>query len=98
MLSQYYRFGDYELHPHSRELRCGGAPVSLPLKSFDCLVYLIERSQRAVGRDELISAVWGRADVSDALLGQTLARARRAVGDSGEAQSVIRTVPRFGYQ
>lgn len=98
MLSQYYRFGDHELHPHSRELRWRGAPVSLPLKSFDCLVYLIERSQRAVGRDELISAVWGRADVSDALLGQTLARARRAVGDSGEAQSVIRTVPGFGYQ
>lgn len=98
MLSHHYRFGDYELHPHSRELRCGGAPVSLPLKSFDCLVYLIERRERAVGRDELISAVWGRADVSDALLGQTLARARRAVGDSGEAQIIIRTVPGFGYQ
>jgi DNA-binding winged helix-turn-helix (wHTH) protein/tetratricopeptide (TPR) repeat protein len=98
MLSQNYRFGDYELHPHSRELRRGGAPVPLPLKSFDCLVYLIDRSQRAVGRDELISAVWGRTDVSDALLGQTLARARRAVGDSGEAQSVIRTVSGFGYQ
>jgi len=98
MLSQYYRFGAYELYPHSRELRRGGTSVSLPLKSFDCLVYLIERSQRAVGRDELISAVWGRSDVSDALLGQTLARARRAVGDSGEAQSVIRTVSGFGYQ
>lgn len=98
MLSPHYHFGDYELHPHSRELRRDGAPVSLPLKSFDCLVYLIQRSHRAVGRDELISAVWGRADVSDALLGQTLARARRAVGDSGEAQSVIRTVPGFGYQ
>jgi len=98
MLPQSYRFGDYELHPHSRELRRAGTAVSLPLKSFDCLVYLIERRQRAVGRDELISAVWGRADVSDALLGQTLARARRAVGDSGGAQNVIRTVPGFGYQ
>lgn len=98
MLSPHYRFGDYELHPHSRELRRDGAPVSVPLKSFDCLVYLVQRSHRAVGRDELISAVWGRTDVSDALLGQTLARARRAVGDSGEAQSVIRTVPGFGYQ
>jgi DNA-binding winged helix-turn-helix (wHTH) protein/tetratricopeptide (TPR) repeat protein len=98
MLSPHYRFGDYELYPHSRELRCSGAPVSLPLKSFDCLVYLVQRSHRAVGRDELISAVWGRTDVSDALLGQTLARARRAVGDSGEAQSVIRTIPGFGYQ
>lgn len=98
MPSPHYRFGDYELRPHSRELLYGGAPVSLPLKSFDCLVYLIQRSHRAVGRDELISAVWGRADVSDALLGQTLARARRAVGDSGEAQSVIRTVAGYGYQ
>ncbi|MBO9662770.1 winged helix-turn-helix domain-containing protein [Dokdonella sp.] len=98
MRSPRYRFGDYELHPHSRELRRDGAPVSLPLKSFDCLVYLIQRNHRAVGRDELISAVWGRTDVSDALLGQTLARARRAVGDSGEAQSVIRTVSGFGYQ
>lgn len=98
MLSPHYRFGDYELYPHSRELRCSGAPVSLPLKSFDCLVYLVQRSHRAVGRDELISAVWGRTDVSDALLGQTLARARRAVGDSGEAQGVIRTIPGFGYQ
>jgi DNA-binding winged helix-turn-helix (wHTH) protein/tetratricopeptide (TPR) repeat protein len=98
MLPQSYQFGDYELHPQSRELRRADTPVSLPLKSFDCLVYLIERRQRAVGRDELISAVWGRADVSDALLGQTLARARRAVGDSGGAQNVIRTVPGFGYQ
>ena len=51
-----------------------------------------------MGRDELISAVWGRADVNDALLAQTSLRARRAVGDTGSRQSTIRTVPRFGYR
>jgi len=92
-----YRFDAYELDAPARELRTARGPVALPPKSFDCLVYLLERRERAVGRDELISAVWGRIDVSDALLGQTLARARRAVGDTGEEQRVIRTVARFGY-
>lgn len=97
MSARHYRFGGFELDASSRTLRDAHGPVALPLKSFDCLVYLLERRERAVGRDELISAVWGRADVSDALLGQTLARARRAIGDTGDEQRFIRTVARFGY-
>ena len=93
-----YRFGEYCLDPAMRELRQGGLEVSLPPKSFDCLVYLVEHRDRAVGRDELISAVWGRVDVSDAVLAQTLLRARRSVGDTGAGQTTIRTIPRFGYR
>ncbi|HEU4664040.1 MAG TPA: winged helix-turn-helix domain-containing protein [Dokdonella sp.] len=97
MSARHYRFEGFELDAASRTLRDANGPVALPLKSFDCLVYLIEQRERAVGRDEPISAVWGRTDVSDALLGQTLARARRAIGDTGEDQRCIRTVARFGY-
>lgn len=93
-----YRFGEFELDPASRELRHHGEPVSLPPKSFECLVYLIEHRERAVGRDELISAVWGRVDASDAGVAQTLLRARRAIGDTGNEQAAVRTVPRFGYR
>lgn len=93
-----YHFADFQLDPAARELRQRGERVALPPKSLECLTYLIEQRDRAVGRDELISAVWGRVDVSDALLAQTLLRARRAVGDTGNEQSSIRTVPRFGYQ
>ncbi|GAA5004751.1 hypothetical protein FNZ56_06795 [Pseudoluteimonas lycopersici] len=93
-----YRFGDYTLDPASRELRHRGEHVALPPKSFDCLVYLIENRERAIGRDELISAVWGRVDASDAVVSQTLLRARRAIGDTGTEQSAVRTVTRFGYQ
>lgn len=92
-----YRFGDCSVDLAARELRRGGAAVTLSPKVFDVLAYLIEHRDRAVGRDELIAAVWGRADVSDALLGQVVLKVRRAVGDTGEEQHAIRTVPRFGY-
>ena len=68
-----YRFAEFLLDPAARELRQADARISLPPKSLECLIYLVEHRDRAVGRDELISAVWGRVDVSDALLAQTLA-------------------------
>jgi DNA-binding winged helix-turn-helix (wHTH) protein/tetratricopeptide (TPR) repeat protein len=91
-----YRFGACTIDPSTRELRTGGALATLSPKVFDVLVYLVEHRDRAVGRDELIAAVWGKLDVTDTLLGQTVLKARRAVGDSG--QNVIRTIPRFGYR
>lgn len=93
-----YRFGAFELDPPARELRRDGERVALPPKSFDCLAYLIAHRDRAVGRDELIAAVWGRVDISDTVVAQTMLRARKALGDPGEsAQRFVRTVPRFGY-
>ena len=94
-----YRFGEFELDPASRELSRFGERIALRPKSFECLVYLITHRDRAVGRDELISAVWGRVEVSDTVVAQTLLRARKALEDhTGDRQSTIRTVPRFGYR
>ncbi|MGN6518202.1 MAG: winged helix-turn-helix domain-containing protein, partial [Dokdonella sp.] len=93
-----YAFGEYRVDPLARELHRGSELLALSPKVFDCLVYLIEHRDRAVGRDELIAAVWGKLDVSDTLLGQTLLKARRAVGDDGNEQNAIRTIPRFGYR
>jgi DNA-binding winged helix-turn-helix (wHTH) protein/tetratricopeptide (TPR) repeat protein len=93
-----YRFGDCTIDASARELRNGGVLATLSPKVFDVLVYLVEHRERAVGRDELIAAVWGKLEVTDTLLGQTVLKARRAVGDSGNGQNVIRTVPRFGYR
>ncbi|MFC4820513.1 winged helix-turn-helix domain-containing protein [Dokdonella ginsengisoli] len=98
MTRPIYRFGDYRIDPSARELQHAGELVVLSPKVFDSLAYLIEHRDRAVGRDELIAAVWGKADVSDTLLGQTVLKARRAVGDTGNEQNAIRTVPRFGYR
>jgi len=93
-----YRFAGIQIDPLARELRRNGDLVALSPKVFDCLVYLIEHRDRAIGRDELIAAIWGKADVTDTLLGQTLLKARRMVGDDGSGQHAIRTIPRFGYR
>ncbi|MEK0265952.1 winged helix-turn-helix domain-containing protein [Stenotrophomonas rhizophila] len=81
-----------------RELSRSGERLALPLKSLECVVYLVTHRERAVGRDELVSAVWGRADVSDTVITQTMRRARKALDDAGDRQTMIRTVPGFGYR
>lgn len=98
MIPARYRFGPYVLDLANRELQLHGDTVPLPARVFECLSYLIEHRDRAVSRDELVQAVFGRADVSDAQLAQIVLRARRAVGDDGQEQRSIRTVPRYGFR
>jgi DNA-binding winged helix-turn-helix (wHTH) protein/tetratricopeptide (TPR) repeat protein len=93
-----YRFARFEVDPAARELRRDGEIVALPARAFDCLAWLLAHRDRAVGRDELIAAVWGRVEVSDALLSHAIVTVRRTLGDSGSDQLLIRTVPRFGYR
>ncbi len=97
MSARQYRFRRFRLDPAARELWKDDELIVLPGSALDCLVYLVEHRERAVGRDELIAAVWGRADVADTLLAQTVLRIRRTLGDSG-SDGAIRTVARFGYR
>ena len=93
-----YRFGEYVLDLPKHELLHRGAVVALPARVFECLCCLVEHRDRAVGRDELVQAVFGRPNVSDAQLAQVVLRSRRAVGDDGREQHTIRTVPRYGFR
>jgi len=97
-MSRIYRFADCRIDPARRELWRAGQLVELPPPVFDFLAYLIERHERAVGRDELVAAVWGKTAVSDTLLGQTVLRLRRELGDDAREQRLLRTIPRFGYR
>ncbi|GGA37882.1 winged helix-turn-helix domain-containing protein [Dyella nitratireducens] len=98
MGKRVYYFGDFRLDPVARELSRNGEPITIAANAFACLVYLIEHRERAVGKDELVSAVWGRVDVSDNLLAQTIVRLRRALGDVSPEQRCIKTMPRVGYR
>lgn len=96
-MARFYRFEGFRLDPATRELWRGDAPVAVPPRAFNCIVYLVEHRQRAVGRDELIAAVWGKTEITDGMLGQTVLAARRAFDDTGREQHFIRTVVRLGY-
>lgn len=93
-----YSFGEFRLKLAERELWQRNERLSVPRLAFDCMVYLIEHRDRAVGRDELVAAVWGRADTFDGHLNQIIVRARRVLGDGGQVQLMIRTIPGFGYR
>ncbi|MBO9663959.1 winged helix-turn-helix domain-containing protein [Dokdonella sp.] len=97
-LSSSYAFAGFRFDPRARAITRGDERIALPPKSLECLAYLLEHRDRAVGRDELIAAVWGRADVGYPVLAQTLWKARRALGEGGGESSIVRTVSRYGYQ
>ena len=93
-----YCFEAYSLDTETRELKRGGEPVALEPQVFDLLVYLIENRDRVVSKDDLIASVWQGRVVSDSTLTSRINAARKAVGDSGEQQSLIRTIARKGIR
>ncbi len=93
-----YRFGNFVLDTELLELRSAGTLVTMEPQVFSLLVALIENRERVVGKDELIDSVWGGRIVSDATLNSRINAARRAVGDNGKDQAVIRTHARRGFR
>ncbi len=93
-----YRFGAFTLNASTRELSRDGERIALPPRAFSCLLMLVEVRERALGRDELIGALWHHGTASDVQLGQLIVQCRRALDDDGQKQWAIRTVPGFGYQ
>ena len=98
LVSSVSKFDDFELDVASRELRRDGKVVPLEPRVFSLLVYLYEQRHRAVDKNEIQDAVWKGLVVSETALTRAIMKARRAVNDSAERQTVIRTVHGHGYQ
>lgn len=75
-----------------------GEPVAVEPQVFDLLVYLIRNRGRVVSRDELLASLWAGKIVSDAALSVRLRDVRKAIGDSGALQAVVKTLHGRGYQ
>lgn len=93
-----YRFADCALDTERRELQRSGLVVPLEPQVFDLLVVFVRRPDEVVSRGDLIDAVWDGRFVADATIDSRIATARRAIGDSGSTQALIRTVPRRGFR
>jgi DNA-binding winged helix-turn-helix (wHTH) protein/pimeloyl-ACP methyl ester carboxylesterase len=92
------RFDDLTIDKERRELRRGDTLVPVEPQVFDLLLYLIENRDRVVTKDDLIAGVWNGRIVSDSTLTSRINAARKAIGDSGERQALIRTVVRKGFR
>jgi TolB-like protein/Flp pilus assembly protein TadD len=94
-----YQFEDYTLDTDRRELRRGAEQrVPLEPKVFDLLAYLIGNHERVVSRDDMIAAVWDGRIVSESTLATCINGVRSAIGDDGEHQRLIKTLPRKGIR
>ncbi|MGD2070993.1 MAG: AAA family ATPase, partial [Gemmatimonadota bacterium] len=93
-----YAFDEYELDDALCELRRGGEPYHLEPQVYDVLAYLVRHRDRLVTRDELLDEIWGHHFVTSSALGSRIKDARRALGDDGRAQRMIKTVRGRGYR
>lgn len=93
-----YRFGPFALDTRTYELRDGDRLVAVEPQVFSVLSHLIAHRDQVVSKDDLIANVWGGRIVSDATLASRINAARRALGDTGQAQRFIKTVTRRGFR
>jgi len=93
-----YQFSGCSLDTELFELRRQGQLVGLEPQVFRVIVYLIKNRDRVVMKDELVEKIWDGRVVSDSVLNTRINSARNALGDSGKAQSIIRTFPRRGFR
>lgn len=91
-------FSGHTLDMDRRELRRGSATIAIEPQVFDLLVYLLQNRGRVISKDDLIASVWGGRIVSDSSLTSRINAARKAIGDNGERQDLIRTFTRKGFR
>jgi len=93
-----YLFSDQMLDTDRRELCRGADRVAVEPQVFDLLVYLVKNRDRVVSKDDLIATIWDGRIVSESTLTSRINAARKAVGDSGRDQKLIRTIARKGFR
>jgi TolB-like protein len=91
-------FANQILDTSTRELSREDMPVSLEPQVFDLVVHLMENRDRVVSKEELIEKIWHGRHVAESTLTSRINAARKAVGDSGSAQALIRTIARKGFR
>ncbi len=91
-------FGDCEMSVERIELRRAGQLVDMEPQVFDVLAYLLRHRERVVPKTELLDQIWGNRFVSESALSSRVKSARRAVGDTGRDQRVIKTIYGRGYR
>jgi adenylate cyclase len=93
-----YLFEDFLLDIDRRELRRGTVLVPLEPQVFDLLACLVENRDRLVSKADLIASIWEGRNVSESALTTRINAARKAIGDSGDQQRLIKTLPRRGFR
>ena len=93
-----YAFEDYVIDSDRRELTRSAEPIAVGPQVFDLLLHLVRNREHVVSKDELLDAVWAGRIVSESTLTSHINAARKAIGDSGQNQRLLRTIARKGFR
>ena len=93
-----YRFAEFVIDLNQQELRRMGEAVHIEPQVFDLIVHLVRNHDRIVSKDELIETIWNGRIISEAALSSRINGARRALGDNGTDQALIRTLHKRGFR
>jgi len=94
----YLRFNDFSIDLDAAQITRNGSAVEVEPQVFDVIALLATNPGRLIGHDELIEKVWRGRIVSDSAIASRINAARKALGDDGTAQRVIKTVRGRGFR
>ena len=97
-VSRIYRFAEFTLNVGEQSLHRGADEVYLQPKTFETLVFLVERHGHLVKKDELLDALWADVHVTENALTRCIKEVREALGDDAHQPRYIKTIPRTGYK
>jgi TolB-like protein/DNA-binding winged helix-turn-helix (wHTH) protein len=93
-----FRFGNFSLNPAERRLLRCGETVRLTPKVFDTLLLLLKNAGHLVEKETFLNQLWPDAFIEEASLAQNISILRRILGDDGNGNKFIQTVPKRGYR
>ena len=93
-----YRFESFELDLSSFTLRSGAEEIALEPQVMSLLGYMVQHADKLITRDELLDELWGHRYVSESAVATQIKTLRKALGDDGRSQRIIKTVHGRGYR
>lgn len=93
-----YRFADFTLEESEHCLLQGDQEIYLRPKSFEVLLYLVQRHGHLVTKDELLDHVWRDTVVTETAMTHCIEEVRKALGDQVHRPRYLKTIPRLGYK
>ena len=94
----YYSLGDFEIFPHSLEIKKRKDVYKVQKKAMQVMLLLLENSGRVVTKDEVARSVWGKTIVSENSLMKIISELRKILSDAKDSPNYIETVPTVGYR
>ena len=98
LVGRGFRLDVWTAEPSLNRLSRHGVAIRVEPKVMDVLSELAAHAGKAVPKEEIIRAVWGREHLAESILTRAVAELRRHLEDDAHAPRFIETIPKRGYR